>query len=188
MSTHVPHPMAALLASVSALLLALPLAAQTPLARSVARGRFLVVTHDCETCHSPKIMTAQGPVPDSTRTMSGHPSGNPVPAVPAGLLTPKGWGALATADFTAWAGPWGVSFAANLTPDATGIRSWTKAMFIETLRKGKHMGAGRALLPPMPWQAFGQMSDAELGAIYDYLRSLKPIHNVVPAPLPPAGH
>jgi hypothetical protein len=74
-----------------------------------------------------------------------------LPAIPAGLLGPNQWGALATNDFTAWAGPWGVSFAANLTPDATGLGSWTEAEFLSAMRTGRHMGSGRAILPPMPW-------------------------------------
>jgi hypothetical protein len=59
---------------------------------------------------------------------------------------------------TAWSGPWGQSFAANLTPDKnTGLGVWTEDMFIKAIRTGKHMGTSRDILPPMPWQAFAQM-------------------------------
>jgi hypothetical protein len=102
------------------------------------------------------------------------------------MLGPGKWGAVASNDFTAWAGPWGVSFATNLTPDKdTGVGNWTAEMFVKTIRTGKHLGVGRDLLPPMPWPDFARMTDADLEAIFAYLQSLKPIKNRVPAPLPP---
>ncbi|HZQ59913.1 MAG TPA: diheme cytochrome c-553, partial [Casimicrobiaceae bacterium] len=88
-------------------------------------------------------------------------------------------------DLTAWAGPWGVSYAANLTPDKTGIAGWTVDQFIQAMRTGKHLGVGRPILPPMPWQQIGKLTDRDLRAIYAYLKSLKPIDNQVPAPTPP---
>jgi hypothetical protein len=93
----------------------------------------------------------------------------------------------AAATGTAFAGPWGVSFTANLTPDQnTGLGIWTEDMFIRTLRTGRHMGASREILPPMPWFNYGQMSDEDLKAVYAFLRTIRPIHNRVPEPLPPA--
>ncbi len=95
--------------------------------------------------------------------------------------------AMTTGDMTTWAGPWGVSYAANLTPDpTTGLGAWNEQMFIAALRNGKHMGSGRPVLPPMPWQAFRNFTDADLKAIFAYLRTLKPIKNAVPPPMPPA--
>ena len=103
-------------------------------------------------------------------------------------LSPEGWMAATNATLTAWAGPWGVSFTANLTPDVkTGLGSWTEDMFIKALRTGKHMGAGRDILPPMPWEGIGQISDDDLKALFAYLQSLKPIENAVPDPVPPAA-
>jgi cytochrome c553 len=93
---------------------------------------------------------------------------------------------IAKADLTAWAGPWGVSFAANLTPDPTGMSGWTAEQFIQTMRTGKRMGTGRALLPPMPWQNIGALTDDDLRALFAYLQSLKPVSNAVPLPSPPA--
>ena len=91
-------------------------------------------------------------------------------------------------DMTAWVGPWGISFAANLTPDkATGLGGWTEEMFIKTIRTGKHLGTGRQILPPMPWPNYAQMSDDELKSMFAYLRSLPPVKNLVPQPIPPAG-
>jgi hypothetical protein len=87
---------------------------------------------------------------------------------------------------TEWAGPWGVSFAANLTPDeVTGIGAWTPEVFIKAMRTGKHMGSGRPILPPMPWPGIGKMSDDDLRAIFAYLHTLKPVNNQVPLPVAP---
>lgn len=129
-----------------------------------------------------------GPVPDTTRRLSGHPAGSKLPEIPKGVIAPDQWGALTTNDLTAWAGPWGVSFARNLTPDvATGLGSWTEEIFIKALRTGKDMGEGRAILPPMPWAQYAQMTDDELKSVFAYLQSLKPIENAVPDPISPTG-
>lgn len=158
-------------------------------AAQIARGKALVTVAGCDDCHSPKKMTPQGPVPDESRRLSGHPAGDPVPPIPDGVLGPGKWMALAGQHLSMWAGPWGVSFARNLTPDkATGLGSWTEAMFIKAMRTGKDMGEGRPILPPMPWQAFGQLPDEDLKAIFAFLRTLPPISNQVPDPKPPAQH
>jgi hypothetical protein len=97
--------------------------------------------------------------------------------------------AVISPSFTSFAGPWGVSFAANLTPDTTtGIGEWTETTFIRAIRAGKHQGQpnGREILPPMPWPAFRNLSDVDLKAIWAYLRSLKPVKNQVPFPVPPS--
>ena len=151
------------------------------------RGRYLVMSSGCDDCHSPKIMTPQGPVIDSTRRLSGHPADMKLPEIKTSELAPGKW-IMGTQDLTAWAGLWGVSFAVNLTPDsATGIGAWTPELFMKILRSGKFMGieAGRPILPPMPWQNFKNMTDEDLTAIFTYLKSLPPISNKVPDPLPP---
>jgi cytochrome c553 len=160
-------------------------AQQGPAQAAVARGKFLADTGGCHDCHTPKNMTANGPEPDMSRALSGSPADAKVPAPPK--LPPGPWIAMTTGDMTAWAGPWGISYAANLTPDpTTGIGAWTEAMFVSAIRNGKHMGTGRPILPPMPWQALRNMTDADLKALFAYLRTLKPIKNAVPAPTPPA--
>lgn len=148
-------------------------------------GRHLVQVIGCNDCHTPKKMTPQGPVPDTTLMLSGHPSSAPAPDINRNEIESKGLAV--TADMTAWAGPWGISYSANLTPDETGIGSWSEDQFIRAIREGKSKGleGGRQLLPPMPWQSFGQMRDEELKAIFAYLKSIKPISNVVPPPAPP---
>ena len=87
---------------------------------------------------------------------------------------------------TAWSGPWGVSYTANLTPDQeTGIGAWSEENFIQALRTGKHLGGGRDILPPMPWPAYQNLSDEDLKSIFAYLKSIPPIRNQVPDPVPP---
>lgn len=151
----------------------------------VARGKYLVTTGGCDDCHTPKIFTPTGPVPDTTKRLMGFPQGEILPALDVKYVAPGNW--IATeGNLAAWVGPWGISYAANLTPDnATGIGAMTEEMFIKTLREGKWMGVGRPLLPPMPWPTIGQMTDQDLKAIYAYLKTIKPIHNEVPQPTPP---
>ena len=153
----------------------------------VKRGNYLVTIAGCNDCHSPKIMTQRGPVIDSSKILSGHPANIPVKDLDAAALKPGNWMQMSP-DLTAFVGPWGVSFPANLTPDsATGIGAWGGDVFIKTLRTGKHLGQenGREILPPMPWQEFAKMTDEDLKAVYSYLLSLPPVNNRVPAPLSP---
>ncbi len=78
----------------------------------------------CGDCHTPWKMGANGPEPDMTRMLSGHPESMVLPPAPA----PSGpWMASLAATMTAWSGPWGVSYTANLTPDPeTGLGKWTE--------------------------------------------------------------
>jgi hypothetical protein len=150
-------------------------------------GEHLVLIAGCHDCHTPKKMTPQGPDIDFSLALSGHPAKLPVPDVNRKDMESKGYAVTQT--LTAWVGPWGVSFAANLTPDPTGIGEWDENNFRTVLRKGKHKGieTERSLLPPMPWQMYQNMTDEEISAIYSYLKTLKPIQNIVPQPLPPVS-
>ena len=154
-------------------------------ATRVARGKYLVSTAGCHDCHTPWHMGPKGPEPDTSRALSGHPEQLQMPPAPA---LPEGpWLVVTGATNTAFAGPWGVSFTANLTPDAdTGLGSWTLRDFTQTIRSGKHMGRGREILPPMPIQAYNNFTDADLESIYAYLRTIAPVKNRVPEPRPPA--
>jgi len=152
---------------------------------TLAWGERLAKFGGCNDCHTPKLMTPKGPELDKSRLLSGYPAHAPLPAVPQGVVGPTQWGAVATNDLTAWMGPWGVSFAANLTPDVTGLGGWTERQFIQTIRTGKHLGVGRAILPPMPWPGVAALTDGDLKALFAYLQSLKPISNLVPLPIPP---
>jgi mono/diheme cytochrome c family protein len=157
-----------------------------PVVDRVLRGQYLVNTGGCGDCHTPFKMGKNGPEPDTSRLLSGHPQSltmPPVPKLPAGP-----WLVVASATNTAWAGPWGVSFTANLTPDVeTGLGAWTARQFIDTMRTGKHLGGGREVLPPMPIPAYKNFNDADLEAIFAYLQAIPAVKNRVPAPLPPAA-
>ena len=147
-------------------------------------GEHLVKTIGCADCHSPKVMGPDGPAEDTSRLLSGHPATPELP--PAPKPPPGPWIIGAAGDLTAWSGPWGVSFTRNLTPDKeTGLGDWTEQNFIDTIRSGRRLGKGRALLPPMPWQDFSNLTDDELKAIYAYLQSIPAIRNPVPEPIPP---
>lgn len=151
----------------------------------VALGKYIVTTSGCDDCHTPKIFTEAGPVFDTTRRFSGFPQGEKLPAYDIKFAAPGNW-VSAEKHLAAWVGPWGISYASNLTPDkATGIGTLSEEMFIKTLREGKYMGVGRPLLPPMPWQVYGMKTDQDLKAIYAYLMSVTPIQNLVPQPTPP---
>jgi len=151
---------------------------------SVEHGAYMVNTKGCHDCHTPWVMGPKGPEPDMTRALTGHPSDLELPAPPE--LPPGPWAWVAAATNTAFAGPWGVSFTANLTPDTeTGLGDWTEEMFIRTMRTGLHQGKGRPVLPPMPWSVYGQLTDNDLKDLFAYLRSLKPVRNRVPAPVDP---
>ena len=150
-------------------------------------GEHLVTILDCNICHTPKKMTDRGPVPDMSLMLSGHPAEMPLIDIERAEMERKGL--IITRDLTEWIGPWGVSFAANLTPDETGIGNWTEEQFFLALREGKYKGIqeSRTLLPPMPWESFSHMTDGEIKAIFAYLKSIKPIRNIVPLPIPPAS-
>ncbi len=152
----------------------------------VDRGRQLVTMMACNDCHTPWKMGPNGPEPDMSRMLSGHPAGLAVPAVPK---LEGAWGWVGAGTMTAFGGPWGISYAINLTPDMeTGFGVWTEQMFIEALRSGKHMGKGRPILPPMPWPSYRSASDEDLKAVFAYLQSIPPIKNKVPEATPPAAH
>ena len=151
----------------------------------VKRGEHLVIIAGCNDCHTPKKMTPMGPQLDTSLLLSGHPAHMPPPDVDRKAMETKGLAVTQT--LTAWVGPWGISYAANLTSDSTGIGDWDESRFIYCIRNGKWEGlaGSRSLLPPMPWDMYKQMTDDELKAIFAYLKSTKPINNMVPAAAPP---
>jgi mono/diheme cytochrome c family protein len=148
-------------------------------------GEHLVTIGGCGDCHTPKKMTERGPEQDSSLNLSGHPAGMPAPDVNRKEIEGKGLGVTQT--LTAWVGPWGISYASNLTSDATGIGNWSEETFFTAIRHGKSKGveANRPIMPPMPWASIAKMSDEELRAVFAYLKSTKPINNLVPEYQPP---
>lgn len=164
-----------------------PDSAQKPMAikdsaELVQYGKYLVTITGCNDCHTPKKMGPKGPELIEELLLSGFQGKNAIPEFDK-ERTQKGFAQMSP-DMTAAAGPWGVSFAANLTPDETGIGSWTFEQFKTAITQGKYKGQenGRPLLPPMPWFNYTEMKDEDLRAIFAYLKSIKPVENVVPAP------
>jgi mono/diheme cytochrome c family protein len=154
--------------------------AAAPGLKMVERGKYLVTVHDCQGCHTPSDGNGN---PDQTRRLSGHPQSIKITSAP-NLQNDGVWTTAISRTNTAWAGPWGVTFTPNLTPDKlTGIGLWSEGMFVNTIKNGRHAGSGRAIQPPMPWKTFATLSDDDLKAIYAYLRTVQPIVNKVPPPI-----
>jgi mono/diheme cytochrome c family protein len=150
-----------------------------------ARGKYLVAAMGCNDCHTPWQLGPRGPEPDMTRALTGHPQDLVMPPAPAPPQGPWG-GMVGGVTNTAFAGPWGVNFSANLTPDKeTGLGDWTVEQFIATIRTQRHQGKGRPVLPPMPAQMFANLNDEDLSSIFAYLQSLPPVKNRVPQPIDP---
>jgi mono/diheme cytochrome c family protein len=122
----------------------------------VARGEYLVRSIGCEDCHTPGTFYGQ---PDRTRALSGSELG--------------------------WTGPWGTTYARNLTPDTTtGLGKWSEQDIVNALHQGRRPD-GSALLPPMPWFDFVWLSEDDAHAIARYLKTIPPIVHRVPDKLKP---
>jgi hypothetical protein len=151
----------------------------------IKRGEFIVQSGGCNDCHTPLRMGPHGPEPDMTRMLSGHPEKLVLPPPPP--LT-DAWNNAGSATATAYAGPWGITYAINLTPDPeTGIGKWRERDFIQAIKSGKHMGVGRPIQPPMPWQSYRHLPESDLMAAFAYLKSIPSIRNKVPEYVPPAA-
>ncbi len=160
--------------------------AHPPKDELLKRGQYLVMIMGCADCHAPKKMTPQGPAPDMDRFLSGYSSAQPLGTYDKNLVKTGQW-VLFNGQNTAFIGPWGVPFAANLTPDPTGIGSWSYEQFAKAMRQGKYKGLDntRPLLPPMPWPNYTTMTDNDMRAVFTFLKSLKPVANAIPAAIPP---
>jgi hypothetical protein len=151
----------------------------------VKRGAYLTMVMGCNDCHTPKKFGPMGPELDTSRILSGHPADLPVAKFNKAIL--KDWSLMGPM-LSSYAGPWGVSFAANLTSDtATGIGIWSYEQFKTAMVKGKSKGMenNRTLIPPMPWQNYANIEEEDLRDIFAFLKSTKPVNNLVPAPISP---
>ena len=170
--------------SLALAMVVLPLAAPAQDKAQLKRGEHLAQVGGCGDCHTPWKPGPNGPAPDRSRGLSGHPEGMVMP--PAPKLGEGPWLWVGAATNTAYAGPWGVSYSSNLTPDNdTGIGKWREEDFIRALRTGRHVGVGRPIMPPMPWSAYKHYSDADLKALFAWLRSQPAVKNKVPEYQPP---
>ncbi len=82
-----------------------------------------------------------------------------------------------------FSGPWPTVASANITPDASGIPYYDEALFLEVMRTG-YVHA-RPLSPVMPVSVYKNLTDADLKAIFAYLRTLKPVKHEVDNSEPP---
>lgn len=152
----------------------------------IKRGDYLVMIAGCNDCHSPKVFRQGMMQIDSSKMLSGYDESRPFKDYDTEVAL-SGQQVVFNIESTAFAGPWGVSFAANLTSDLTGIGNWSFEQFKTAMQKGKWKGLqeSRSLLPPMPWQNYVNMDEMDLKAIFAYLKSTTPIENRVPANLSP---
>lgn len=118
-------------------------------------GKYLVTIASCNECHTPAK------------------EGEPLP----GMMLAGGQ------EFNL---PFGTIRTPNLTPDTeTGIGKWTKEEFIDRFKSFDSDSARNISVKPdefntiMPWTFYGGMTREDLGAIYDYLRTIKPVHHQV---------
>ncbi len=113
----------------------------------VERGRYLVAIGSCNDCHSPGFEEIGDQFPEADRLLGSD---------------------------IGFAGPWGVSYPANLRLSVAGM---AQDQWLARIRRGG--------LPPMPWPALKALTDTDAVAIYQYLKSLGPLGNVAPAPVAP---
>ena len=153
----------------------------------VQRGKYLVdAVSACGHCHTPRA----GAEYDKDMYLAGHPADAPYPRYVFPSMIQQGIFVLTSTQMTAFSGPFGTSFASNLTPDKeTGLGEWTEDMFINAMRTGLHQGVegNRSILPPMPVKHYAQMNDEDLKAIWAYLKTIKPVKNEVNPPLNQRG-
>lgn len=143
-------------------------------------GERLVFVGGCHDCHTPKKMGEHGPENDMSLMLSGHPAQMPGTDFDAKEAAKKGL--ILTQTFTSWTGPWGVTYAPNLTSDSTGIGGWKEEQFIKCLKEKKWMGLDntRPLMPPMSMMPATEMSEDELKAIFAYLKTTPAVKNIAP--------
>ena len=151
----------------------------------INRGSYLVNSIGCDDCHSPKIFTDHGFEIDMEHRFSGYMASKTHLGKANTSVFKDGYVLFAN-DLTSAVGPWGQSYSANISSDATGVGNWTEEQFFIAIREGKSKGIreNRPLLPPMPWFVYRNMSDPDLKAIFAFLKSTRPVENRVPGPKP----
>lgn len=117
----------------------------------LALGEYLAHNLDCFSCHSADFKTNDFLQP--TNSVGYFGGGNPIPDKDGNII-----------------------ISANLTPDETGIGSWSETEFIEAVKYGKHPEGMALRYPMLPYPL---LTDEEAGAIYAYLNTVDPIKNEV---------
>lgn len=122
---------------------------------TLAYGKYLTAIAGCAECHTPRVKGA----PVAGMEFAGGME----------FALPRG----------------GVVHSANITPDAkTGIGAWSREAFISRFENYRPDEPQPQVTPGefntvMPWTMYAGMTDEDLGAIYAYLRTVKPIQNGV---------
>ena len=80
-------------------------------------------------------------------------------------------------------GPWPTVASANITPDASGISYYDETLFLHVMRTG--YVKARPLSPVMPISVYKNLTDADLKAIFAFLRTVKPVKHQVDNSEPP---
>ena len=132
------------------------LSKRPPASDSIAYGKYMATASSCKDCHTP---FEKGKYIEEFFLAGGRTF-----ELPAGTLS-----------------------SANITPDPeTGIGNWTKEMFIQRFRSFRDSAAAHQKVDfmkeyntIMPWTMYAGMTDEDLGAIYAYLRTEKPIKHKV---------
>jgi len=93
-------------------------------------------------------------------------------AMTGGKVDEKAW---LTGDSLGWRGPWGTTYPVNLR---LYMQALTEKQWVD---KARHLTAR----PPMPFWALNQMTDADLRALYRYVRALGPAGSPAPDYVPP---
>ncbi len=76
-----------------------------------------------------------------------------------------------------FSGPWPTVASVNITPDPSGISYYDEALFLEVMRTGSVHA--RQLSAVMPVSVYKNLTDADLKAIFAYLRTVKPVKHRV---------
>lgn len=118
----------------------------------VALGKYLAQNLDCYTCHSADFKSNDYLKPEKSIGYFG--GGNKLPNEQRVIMVTP-----------------------NLTPDKeTGIGNWSKEKFVKAVRFGIIEGQEATRYPMIPYT---QLTNKEVGAIYEYLRTIPPINNKV---------
>jgi mono/diheme cytochrome c family protein len=119
---------------------------------TIAHGRYLTNVAGCIDCHTQR----KGPDLIPELAFGG---GVKMPLPTGGFVTSK-----------------------NITPDATGIGGWSRETFVNRFAAYRDAKAVHQVEPDgfnslMPWSMYAGMSDEDLAAIYDYLRTVAPVRS-----------
>ena len=148
----------------------------------IKEGEILVMEGRCNYCHTPEITDGEA---NYGKILFGHPADKTIPELPGVPVGSQQWMEfISELDSTVWIAGDKIVFSANITPDKeTGIGTWSKEDFINTIRTGIHPGWKKKLNKPMPWLDYARLSNEQLTSIYSYLMSQQPVVNKVQGPV-----